>query len=432
MIDQLSQYVTVSTAAQADGSMNVYIGSGQPLVIGSTAQALTAIQDPYNATQHDIGIVSGGSTADVTSEISGGSLGGLLAVRSQVLQPAQNAIGQFSVGLATLVNQAQQAGMDLTGAAGAPMFAVGPATATPAASNTGAATLAVTRTGLSALTADDYTLRQTGGAWQLTDRTTGKAVTMTGAGTAANPFLAAGVSIVVGGGAAANGDSFLVQPTAGAAAGLSVLLTSPAQIAAASSIQTTPAAANTGTGAVSGSVVTNPGTWVAGTYKISFTSATQYQVTDSTNTVIGTGNYTSGTPITFNGGSVTLTGAPATGDTFTVGPASSSNIGDNSNAFALIDSLSASNFNGGTTSLSNVGNNLVSQVGVLTQQAQSNASAQKSVNQSAVDTRNNLSGVNLDEEAAKMVQYQQAYSACAQLIQTSGTMFNSLISAIHG
>ena len=136
--------------------------------------------------------------------------------------------------------------------------------------------------------------------------------------------------------------------------------------------------------------------------------------------------------ITFNGASVTLTGAPATGDTFSVGAASSSNVGDNSNAFSLIDSLSALSFNGGTTSLSNVGNNLVSQVGVLTQQAQSNASAQKSVNQSATDTRNNLSGVNLDEEAAKMVQYQQAYSACAQLIQTSGTMFNSLLSAIHG
>ena len=73
--------------------------------------------------------------------------------------------------------------------------------------------------------------------------------------------------------------------------------------------------------------------------------------------------------------------------------------------------------NGGTTSLSNVANNLVSQIGVTTQQAQANASAQKSVNKSATDTRNNLSGVNLDEEAAKMVQYQQAYSACAQLIE---------------
>jgi flagellar hook-associated protein 1 FlgK len=432
MLDQLSQYVTVSTATQADGSMNVYIGSGQPLVIGSTAQALTAIQNPYNATQHNIGIVTGSSTADVTSEISGGTLGGLLAVRSQVLQPVQNTLGQFSVGLATLVNQAQQVGLDLTGGAGKPMFAVGPVVTAPGSSNTGAATVAVTRTNLSALTADDYILRQSAGAWQLTDKTTGQVVTMTGAGTAASPFVAAGVSIVVGGGAAANGDSFLIQPTAGAAAGLSVLLTSPAQIAVASSIQTTPAAANTGTGAVSASVVSNPATWVAGTYTISFTSATQYQVTDSTNTVIGSGTYTSGTPITFNGGSVTLTGPPATGDTFMVGAASSSSVGDNSNAFALIDSLSAANFNGGTTSLSNVANNLVSQVGVLTQQAQSNASAQKSVNQSATDTRNNLSGVSLDEEAAKMVQYQQAYSACAQLIQTSNTMFNSLLSAIHG
>jgi flagellar hook-associated protein 1 len=432
MIDQLSQYVSVNTATQADGSMNVYIGTGQPLVIGSTSQALSAFTDPYDATKHDIGIVNGGNTADITSEISGGSLGGLLGVRSQVLQPVQNTLGQFSVGLATLTNQAQQAGMDLTGAAGKPMFAVGPASVSPAATNTGAATITVTRTGLNALTADDYILRQSGGAWQLTDRTTGSAVTLAGAGTAANPFTAAGISIVVGGGAPANGDSFLIQPTAGAAAGLSVLLTTPAQIAAASSIQTTAAAANTGTGVVAGTVVADPSVWVPGSYKISFTSATQYQVTDSTNTVIASGNYTSGTPITFNGGSVTLTGTPAANDTFNVGAASSVNVGDNSNAFALIDSLSALKFNGGTTSLSDVANNLVSQIGVFTQQAQSNASAQKAVNQSATDTRSNLSGVNLDEEAAKMVQYQQAYSACAQLIQTSNTMFNSLITAIHG
>jgi flagellar hook-associated protein 1 len=433
MIDQLSQYVTVSTATQADGSMNVYIGTGQPLVIGNTSQALTASVNSYDSTRHDIGIVSGGNTADITSEISGGSLGGLLAVRSQVLQPVQNTLGQFSVGLATLVNQAQQAGMDLTGANGKPMFAVGPALAGPAATNTGTATVSVTRSNVSALTADDYTLRQTGGTWQLTDKTTGKVVTMAGAGTAANPFTADGLSIVIGGGAAANGDSFLIQPTAGATAGLSVLLTSPTQIAAASSIQTTAAAANTGTGAASATVVSDPSVWVAGNYKISFTSATQYQVTDSTNAVVGTGTYTSGAPITFNGISVTLTGTPANGDAFNVGTASSANVGDNSNAFALIDSLNALKFNGNTTSLSNVANNLVSQIGVLTQQAQSNASAQKSVNQSAVDARNNLSGVSLDEEAAKMVQFQQAYAACAQLIQTANTMFNSLLSAVsHG
>jgi flagellar hook-associated protein 1 FlgK len=430
-IDQLSQYVTVNTATQADGSINVYIGSGQPLVIGSTSQALTASPDSYDATKTDIGIVSGGKTSDVTSNISGGQLGGLLAVRSQVIQPVQNTLGQFSIGLATLVNQAQAAGVDLTGAAGKPMFSVGGVLVNPSAANTGTSTVAVTRTDVNALTPDDYILRQSGGTWTLTDKTTGNPVTMAGNGTSASPFTADGISIVVTG-AAGNGDSFLIQPTAGASQGLSVLLTSPSQIAAGSGIQTTAAAANTGTGTVTSSVVSDPNTWTPGNYKISFTSATQYQITDSTNAVVGSGSYTSGAPITFKGESVTITGNPANGDVFNVGTAGPGNVGDNSNAFALIDNLNALKFNGGTTSLSNVANNLVSQVGVLTQQAQSNASAQKAVNSSAVDSRNNLSGVNLDEEAAKMVQFQQAYSACAQLIQTSNTMFNSLLSAING
>jgi flagellar hook-associated protein 1 len=432
MLDQLSQYISVNTATQADGSMNVYVGTGQPLVIGATTQKLQATPNQYNASENQVSIVVGGGlTTDITSTISGGQLGGLLAVRDQVLRPAENTLGQFSVGLATLTNQAQAAGIDLTGAAGKPMFAVGGVISTASSINTGAASVTTTRTDLSSLTTDDYILRQSGGAWTLTDESTGQPVTMTGTGTAADPFKAAGLSLVVAG-TANNGDSFEIRPTAGASAGMSVLLTSPAQIAVASSIQTTGAAANTGSGAVQSSVVTDPSVWVPGNYTISFTSATAYQVTDAANNVVGTGSYTSGTPITFNGASVTITGSPANGDTFSVGAAGASNTGDNSNAFALIDSLSGKKMNGGTTSLSSVANNLVSQVGVQTQQAQANASAQKAVNASANDTRNNLSGVNLDEEAAKMVQYQQAYSACAQLIQASNTMFNTLISAIKG
>jgi len=432
MLDQLSQYISVNTATQADGSMNVYVGTGQPLVIGATTQKLQATPNQYNASENQVSLVGGGGlTTDITSSISGGQLGGLLAVRDQVLRPAENTLGQFSVGLATLTNQAQAAGIDLTGATGKPMFAVGGVISTSSSVNTGTGSVTTTRTNLASLTTDDYILRQSGGAWTLTDESTGQPVTMTGTGTAADPFIAAGLSMVVAG-TAANGDSFEIRPTAGASAGMSMLLTSPAQIAVASSIQTTGAAANTGSGAVSSSVVSDPSIWVPGNYTISFTSATAYQVTDAANTVVGTGNYTSGTPITFNGASVTITGSPATGDKFNVGAAGASNVGDNSNAFALIDSLNAKKLNGGTTSLGSVANNLVSQVGVQTQQAQANASAQKAVNASANDTRNNLSGVNLDEEAAKMVQYQQAYSACAQLIQASNTMFNTLISAIKG
>src|SRR6202021_934301 len=98
----------------------------------------------------------------------------------------------------------------------------------------------------------------TGGAWQLTDSTTGQSVAMTGTGTSADPFQAAGLSITVSG-APANGDSFLVRPTAGATAGLTMQLTNPAQIAAASLIQATTGTANTGTAQVSAAGVTDPG-----------------------------------------------------------------------------------------------------------------------------------------------------------------------------
>lgn len=433
LINQLSQYVGVSTTAESNGAVDVYIGSGQALVIGGTAANLTTLANPYDASVSEIGLTSGKSTVEITGQITGGTLGGLIATRTQVLDPTRNALGQISVALATLMNQQQQSGMDATGAPGKPMFAVGGVQVSANAGNTGSASLTVTRTSLANLTADDYVLTYTGGAanggWQLEDQTTGQPVTMTGTGTAADPLEAAGISLVTGG-APAIGDSFLVQPTAGATAGLSLLLTSPSQIASASLVQASAGNANTGTGTISSAAVTDPGSWVPGTYTVSFTSPTQYQVKNAGGTVVASGAYTSGQPISFNGAELTVTGAPATNDTFTVSSNGAANIGDNSNLLAMISTLSAAALDGGTVSLSGAANSLVSQVGTLTQQAQSNASAQQSINQSATDSLNNADGVNLDQEAALMVQYQQAYQACAQMIQASSQMFSSLMTAI--
>ena len=428
LIDQLSQYVSVNTASEPNGMLDVYVGTGQAVVTGGTAQQLSTLPNQYNASELDIGITSGGGTADVTSEITGGELGGLIASRTQVLDPAQNALGQISVALATIVNQQQAAGMDQTGAAGQPMFTVGGVQTLASSANTGNATLTVTRTSLSALTSDDYTLRYSGAAWQLQDATTGQAVALSGAGTSASPFQAAGISIIVNGAPAA-GDSFLVQPTAAATAGLAVAFTDPSQIAAASLAQTGVGAANTGTGTISAATV-DPANWVPDTYTLTFTAANQYQVTSSAGTVVATGTYSAGAPISFEGAQVSVNGAPASGDSFTVRASTAADAGDNSNANALISALGAGSLGGGTTSLSGAANNLIARIGIITQQAQSNAAAQQSVNQDATTARSNLSGVNLDDQAAKMLQYQQAYQAMAQVIQTSGQMFTSLITAI--
>jgi flagellar hook-associated protein 1 FlgK len=431
LVDQLSQYVSVNTATESNGAMDVFIGSGQSLVSGGTAQQLSTIPSQYNSSVLDIGISTAGGTADVTSEINGGDLGGLLTARSQVLDPAQNALGQIAVGLATTMNQQQQSGADLTGAQGQPMFAVGGVQTLPSNTNTGNATPAVTVGNLSALTTDDYTLTYAGGTWQLQDATTGQSVALTGTGSSANPLQGAGLSIVVSG-TPANGDSYLVQPTATAASGLSLLLTNPSQIAAASLAQTGAGQNNTGTGTISAATITDPSAWVPGNYTLSFTSATQYQVTNGAGAVVGSGTYTAGQPIILPGAQVTVDGAPAAGDTFSIDSTTAADTGDNSNLLAMIGALGAHSLSGGTTSLNAAANNLVAQVGVITQQAQANTTAQQTVNQQAVTARSNVSGVNLDQEAAKMIQYQQAYQAMAQVIQASGTMFNSLITAVQG
>jgi len=431
LIDQLSKLVSVKTATESNGSMDVYIGTGQALVTGGVARKLITTPGTYDASEVGIAISGGGTNADITPELSGGELGGLLSARSQVLDPARNAIGQVSVAVATIVNQQQQSGMDLSGAQGQPMFTVGGVQTLTASDNTGSAALSVTRGALSALTSDDYKLQFTGGAWQLTDVTTGQSVAMTGNGSSGTPFQAAGLSIVTSG-TPANGDSFLIQPTAAAAAGFSVALTSPAQVAAASLVQGTAGSANTGSATVSGASVTNPSTWVSGTYTVTFGAGNSYTVKNSGGTQVGSGTYTSGTPITFQGAQLTLTGAPASGDTFTVGLNNPANTGDNSNLLAMTDALAASALNGGTTSVTGAANSLVSQIGVITQQAQNNATAQQTVNQDATTARNNASGVNLDQEAANMLRYQQAYQAMAQVITASGQMFTSLISAIQG
>jgi flagellar hook-associated protein 3 FlgL len=85
-------------------------------------------------------------------------------------------------------------------------------------------------------------------------------------------------------------------------------------------------AANTGSASIDTGTVTNASAWVPDTYTISFSSPTQYQITNSGGTVVGSGSYTSGDAIAFNGVQVTVTGTPAAGDQFTVAPAGTASV----------------------------------------------------------------------------------------------------------
>jgi flagellar hook-associated protein 1 len=426
LIDQLSTHVNLSAIKQTDGAVNVFIGTGQALVVGNTAATLTASTDPYNVSRTSLSLRSSGSNTDVTAALTGGAVGGLLSFRAQVLDPAQSSLGQVAVTLTDLVNSQQQAGMDLRGAAGTDMFAVGGVDVLANSANTGTATPAVTRSDVSALTGSNYLLTKTAGGWALKDAVTSASVTMTGAGTVASPFVADGLSIVVSG-TATTGDRFLIKPTSAAVANMSVKLTDPSSVAAAVPIIAAASTTNTGKATITSGVVVNAANAQLRTaVTIKFLSPTTY----TTDGGVTSNTYTSGQAISLNGWQVNISGTPATGDTFTVKD-NSAGTGDNRNALLLANLLNKDYVSGGTRSVNDLVGSWVADIGVKTNQAQTSLSIQSALHDDNISAQQSVSGVNLDEEAANLVRYQQAYAAAAQVIAASNKLFDSLLQAMR-
>lgn len=424
LVNTLSGLLGVTGVVESNGTMSVYSSSGQALVSGSNAYTLATGGSRYDPTSADVFDSSGN---DITTRLSGGTLGALLDYRSSVLNPAQNQLGQAAVALASSVNAQQSRGLDLNGQQGGPIFSIPSPTVLAAGGNQGSATVAASVTGVSQLTTADYNLGYDGSQWKL-QTTGGQNIALT---TNANGTLSAdGLTFAISGTPQA-GDSYQIQPTRNVAQGLAVGMTDPKGIAAAAALTTSAANANTGNavaGAVSVVDPANPA--LLGTATITFTAANAYQVTDSGGTVLASGAYTPGQPITANGWSLAISGAPAAGDSFTVA-ANTSGLNDNSNALTMAGMSSLGVLNGGTATVLDAYASLTTQIGTAGSQAAVNLTTQTSINAQAISAQQSVSGVNLDEEAASLVKFQQAYQASAQIISASQTIFSSLLSAIH-
>src|SRR5690606_37309993 len=250
LLDELAQKVAVNAVKQDGGAVNVFIGNGQPLVLGSIANELSTVQDAFDPTRLGISMRTQGGAIDITRNVTGGALGGLLDFRREQLDPAHNALGRISVALATVVNGQHVQGIDLSGDPGGAFFAMGGAETLPGSSNQGTGSVSTTIADVEGLTQRDYILELTGSGWQLRYADTGATVPMAGDGSAATPFTADGLEIEVSG-AAQVGDEFLIRPTRAAVSDLQVLITDPSEVAAAAPIRTSVNPDNTGTGAIS-------------------------------------------------------------------------------------------------------------------------------------------------------------------------------------
>lgn len=437
LVAKLAKKVAVTTTTESNGALDVFIGSGQSLVVGLKAATLATANNTLDPSRKDLTLTFGTQSVVVTNQITGGEVGGMLQFRKEVLDPAFNGLGRLAIGLAGSFNKQHNLGVDQNGQLGGNFFNLPPPQVLPNPGNSGSISVGYDK--VVNLTASDYSLNYNGASYVLTRLSDGKIVPMSGSGTAANPFVADGLSIVVGPGAAA-GDQYLIRPTRQGAAGIDVAITDPSKIAAAAPVlingatDATGTPTNAGTGSFTNiTATTRSALPLSG--NVTFTYDSAAKVFNYSGGASGSFAYDpavdNGKTFSAAGINFTVTGTPANGDQFVMSNNTTAGSGDNRNALLLGGLQGQPLLASGTATYSDTYGQLVADVGSQTQQANVAQQAQAALLQQSQQARDAVSGVNLDEEAAKMVQFQQAYQAAARIISVSDTVFQTLLSAVR-
>ena len=448
LLSDLSSLVQITTVTADDGSVAVFAGGGQRLVLGGQASALQVAPDPYDASRVALGILDGATVRPLSAAlVGGGSIGGLLRFQDEDLVRARTMLGQLGAAIAGSLNNQQALGLDLgvPPGAGAALFSIGAPQALPAQTNARlgsgafASTVTLTTVDASQLLASEYDLVNNGSGWQLTRKLDGFTQTVV------DDQVVDGFRIDLGTPAPAATDRFLLQPVTRAANAMARVLSDARGIAAAAPVTASVGGANTGTATVASLNVVSTSVDPTQTATITFTSgsgAYDWELRDaSTNALLtsGSGTWSAGQPIALNGFELNLAGVPASGDVFTVAqtafPAS-----NNGNALALANLRDAmlvgrvGNGSGGLTGGMNVTDawaGAMADVGVRAQGAMTASSISTQVAAAAKQAWSERSGVNLDEEAAKLMFYQQGYQAASKVLQVAQTLFDTLLDATN-
>lgn len=456
LIGKLSDFLPVTSVAADDGSVSLFIGGGQKLVLGAIATELSTVPDRFDPSRLQLGVRDAGIDRELPAGLlTGGSIAALQTFQNEDLVDARNQIGQLAAAVSAQVNAQQALGLDLTNQAGGAMLRVGVPRALGSMDNTGSGTVGITVTNASQLRASDYELTQVSAGNYTLRRLSDDHVFQPPELPALTPaVLAAGVQVdgmtVSVTGAPAVGDRFLLQPLARAANEMTRALDDPRGIAAASPINASVGLDNTGTVGVESLSLLTPLSAAAPNLLFRFDVDPTTKATSYTYSTDGGATYSTpaqplnaNQPITWPIGSATpewslsLRGTPATGDLVRVEPTLIA-ASNNGNANALLglrdrrfvgeevdNQTGAVTFQASTFSDAYAG--MLSTFGVRVQSAKAMATQSAAMAEESRTLASNTSGVNLDEEAARLIQYQQSYQAAAKMLQVAQQVFDTLL-----
>ncbi len=474
---QLSTFVGVNVVAQNDGTQNVFIGSGQPLVIGNNAARLEVVPGANDPNRSEIQFIVGASRQTITTQVTGGELGGILRYREEVLDKTFNSLGRLALSISDQVNSQLGQGLDLKGQVGTKLFgdfneeSLARLRVLPSTTNSSNASPVLNISNSSLLTTSDYRLEFDGtnySARRLSDNQP-MTVTQNPAGTLSFQDSAGrnqGFQVVLGTPASAAGDSFVLQPTRIGASTMSTVLDQADQLAFAAPVRAEANLQNRGNGVISQPTLQSNGSNIdpaalkaafppitltydsaAGNFTGLPAGATLTRVDNKGQpiTPAPTPLFTPGQQNTFqltlvDGTSVnmSLSGRPENGDRFNIG-FNQNGVSDNRNALALVGLQSkqvvgvdptVTGIATGSSFTDSYGD-LIERVGTLTAQARQDNDATGAILKQAQDNRDSLSAVNLDEEAANLIKFEQYYNASAQVIQVARSLFDTLIGAFR-
>ncbi|PZP26220.1 flagellar hook-associated protein FlgK [Pseudomonas kuykendallii] len=473
-VRQLNELIGVSVVNQ-DGNYNLYIGSGQPLVVGNSASTLNATPSQDDPTRYALTLTQGSATRDVTSAVTGGEIGGLLRYRTDVLDSTMNELGRMALVVSDAVNSQLGQGLDLKGEFGAPLFGdinsatlIAQRSLAQEGNSSATSNFNVTIKDSGALTTSDYEVTFTDSTHYTVTRSSDGAKFPSGNGTfdtATNPApVVDGFSLQLTGGNAAAGDTFTIIPTRTAAGSISTSMTDAGQLAFAAPLAGVITTGNYGSGAITQPTlttkidITNPvaqanmqaslksGMPVKMVFDAAGAGTQGYNLYDSAGNNIGTGtivpgnNNTVTVNVAANPPSVpsafsfetSISGKPGAGDSFTFS-FNANGTADNRNAQSLLDlqtkaTIGSSGSSSGKSFVAAY-SSLIEQVGAKTNQAKLDASATSAILTQAKSSWDSYSGVNLDEEAANLIKFEQYYNASSQIIQIARSTFDTLINS---